>query len=597
MNKKKLHQLNIIVVIVLASMLAFLFIFSFLVRQDKGERFRLSSMSEYSDGWVLKQHRGNEDRLITLPEKVAADEGEIICIMNRVPEDVNSSSVIMLDTNFQNIIVLVDDEEVYRRGVLSGQALLKNVVPCTNIIDIGSAKPGDIIAIYLESGYKGYGGRLPQIYYGTRGDAIAQLIRGNIVPFVLSVVLLAASVILMVSLLILKKLKLNKLQTVYALGFTAAAALWLIMDNTLVQFFTGRLFVVYMLATMLLMLLPILYCMYQRTFEVQKRYADIMEYGMYAYCLNFVVGIMLQMTSILDFSKYMIFTKVLIYLGMVALTVMTYLASETVSGRELLSGFRANAILLVAMTLEAVLSLFDFYAYFDGMVLVIGIFVFVIMLMYSAEGKVVSQVREEKKRARSGIRLERSLLSGKLNTGMIFEGLNNIISDLKETDMDSSRGVYDISVYLKHNVASVSEEGLVDFEQELEYIKSYLAVAGRNYPSLQYEVEDKITEFRVPYSSVEALVENSVVNGALCAGRNARIVIRSYERIDCYAIQIVDNGPGVSPKDKFTGRSGFDEIRGRLRAMCGAAVEVKTRSEGGTIVTVKVPKEGYIIKE
>ena len=92
-------------------------------------------------------------------------------------------------------------------------------------------------------------------------------------------------------------------------------------------------------------------------------------------------------------------------------------------------------------------------------------------------------------------------------------------------------------------------------------------------------------------------MENCVVNGVLLSPKSGRIVIRSYERLDCYAIQIVDNGPGVGPNKRFTGREDYNSIVKRLKTLCGAVVEVKTKPDRGTIVTVKLPKEGYIIKE
>ena len=74
-------------------------------------------------------------------------------------------------------------------------------------------------------------------------------------------------------------------------------------------------------------------------------------------------------------------------------------------------------------------------------------------------------------------------------------------------------------------------------------------------------------------------------------------MLRSYERLDCFAIQIVDNGPGIGPDKMFTGKKQYKEIKKQLKTACGAAIEIKTKQDKGTILTVKVPKEGYIVKE
>ena len=56
-------------------------------------------------------------------------------------------------------------------------------------------------------------------------------------------------------------------------------------------------------------------------------------------------------------------------------------------------------------------------------------------------------------------------------------------------------------------------------------------------------------------------MENAVLNGALKSNSDGRIVLRSYERLDCFAIQIVDNGPGIGPDKMFTGKKQYKEIK------------------------------------
>ena len=138
---------------------------------------------------------------------------------------------------------------------------------------------------------------------------------------------------------------------------------------------------------------------------------------------------------------------------------------------------------------------------------------------------------------------------------------------------------------------------MVSFSRELEYIKAYLGIQYKRNDNLEALVEDKVVDFDVPFNTIEPLVENAVVNGALKSENNGRIVVRSYERLDCFAIQIVDNGKGIGPDKKFTGKQSFKTIKKRLGSMCGATVEIKNKPDKGTILTIKIPKDGYIIKE
>ena len=73
--------------------------------------------------------------------------------------------------------------------------------------------------------------------------------------------------------------------------------------------------------------------------------------------------------------------------------------------------------------------------------------------------------------------------------------------------------------------------------------------------------------------------------------------MRIYERLDCSAIQIADNGKGIGPDKKFTGNISFKEIKRKLKTMCSAGLEIRNKTDLGTVITVKIPKEGFIIKE
>ena len=90
------------------------------------------------------------------------------------------------------------------------------------------------------------------------------------------------------------------------------------------------------------------------------------------------------------------------------------------------------------------------------------------------------------------------------------------------------------------------------------------------------------------FVAVEAAVETK---------QDGKVVVRSYERLDCFAIQIVDNGNGVSPVKKFRAKQDFRGLQKQLKSSVGALIEVRTKPDKGTILTVKIPKQGYVIKE
>ncbi|MBP3620869.1 MAG: hypothetical protein J6J16_03800 [Lachnospiraceae bacterium] len=597
MNERKLKQLNILVLVsVLASFIVmglFIFVFS----PGKENRIDTDNLKKYNESWVLKSVNGSDDKILDLPINVDASAGDTIILMNRVPEDVNSDTVLVVKTEFQNILVTVNDKKIYSNGVLNDQKLMKNAVPCYNIIDLGNAKPGDVVAIHIASGYDKYSGKLGNIYYGTRGGAVADIVRDNGVSFVVAVAILVLTLVLVVSLLFMKNVNVNKMKSAYAFGFIFTAALWSITGNPIMQLITGNTFGTYMSNMVLLLIMPVLYIMYQRCFAVKRRFAKIFEIGIYVFAINFVTGVVFQFYSVCDFATYEIFTKILITIGLVLLSGIMYLAADTFADKTIYNNFFANMVLTMACIFEAFFSLFNFYKGVDGIILQIGVYLFVVLLVITVEKGIIKEMNQQRDNALSNIDEEKKKTVKHINTQLIYSALNIVVNDLKPRDRENSRLVYDTSIYLKNNLKSITDRDLVPFSEELEYIKAYLGIQAKKNEMLEVTVEDKVIDFNVPFNTIEPLVENAVQNGALRADSDGRIVVRSYERLDCFAIQIVDNGKGIGPDKRFDGKQSFKNIKRRLKKMCGGGIDVNNKPGKGTIVTVKIPKEGFIIKE
>ncbi|MBQ7707286.1 MAG: hypothetical protein IJT72_05860 [Lachnospiraceae bacterium] len=596
MNERKLKQLNIIIIMTALAGLIFIGLFVFVFAPKGQNKIEGDTISDLSEGWILKSYNGENDKIISLPNKVNGDVNNVIVLMHKVPDDVNGNTAIAFKTEFQNVKVLIGEETVYTNGIMNEQKLMKNAVPCYNIVEIGNAAPGDIITIYLSSGYKKYCGNIPEIYYGNKSDIIFNIINNNGFGIVLSVSLIATSIILTICLLLMKNSEVDKRKSIYAFSFIFATALWSLLSNPIMQLLFRNIFGIYMSSMVILLILPVLYIMYQRCFALKRRYAKIFEIGIYTYSINFLTGVVFQICGVCDFATYIVFTKILIIIGLLLLSGIMYLAADAYSDKNIYSNFAANVLILAACVLEGILSFFKFYKKYDGTILQTGIFIFLVMMVVNVQKEIVKEVNSKKEEALNSLEEKKVKIVKNINTNLVFHSLNEAISSLKD-DKENSRLIYNTSVYLKNNIRAAADNSLVPFKEELEYIKAYLGMEQRINKGLTVEIEDKVDNFRVPFSTIESIVENSVRNGALKSTGNPRIVVRIYERLDCFAIQIVDNGKGIGPDKKFTGSVSFKEIKRKLKTMCSAGIEIRNKADLGTVVTVKIPKEDFIIKE
>lgn len=597
MNKDKRRQLHILSLLTIILAVLAVLMFTFLFAPKDQTRLPFGQLSTYNEPWVLKNYNGQEDKLITLPCRLKAKAGETITLMSQVPQDVAEDSVLVFETKFQNVVVLLNDERIYSYGVMNNQGRLKNAVPCTNVVSLSMAKPGDVLTIYMVSGYNKYSGKISQVYYGHKGAVASSMLRKHGLSLFFALTLFLITLLVIIAVSFIKKANFDKMRALYAFGFAICAELWAIAQNPLLQFVFKNHFGIYMTQCILLLLLPILFMLYQSCFTMRRRFVKIFAWSVYVFSINLLTGIVFQALSVVDFASYMTFTKILIFLGLFGLLGILYMAKETFDDQALYTNLLAGVILFFAWILEMILSLFKFYSVCDGLVFMLGLYAYIILLSISIVRQVIYEVNQEKDKAISNISLEKKRLFSKLNMSLVYGALNDVISDLRDKEHDDSKLVYDASMYLQKNMKAVTATEMVPFTDELSYIRAYAGIVCKKYPQLEFVIEDKVVEFHVPFNTVEPLIENAVINGALKAAGDGRIVIRSYERLDCFAIQIVDNGPGVGPDKIFTGKKPYKEIKKQLKVLCGAAIEIKTKQDKGTIVTVKVPKEGYIVKE
>ncbi len=69
------------------------------------------------------------------------------------------------------------------------------------------------------------------------------------------------------------------------------------------------------------------------------------------------------------------------------------------------------------------------------------------------------------------------------------------------------------------------------------------------------------------------------------------VTVRTYRTDDAGVIVVEDNGPGFDPASDSEPPAAPENIRQRLKLMCGGKMEIKPREAGGTTVRMTIPTE------
>lgn len=149
--------------------------------------------------------------------------------------------------------------------------------------------------------------------------------------------------------------------------------------------------------------------------------------------------------------------------------------------------------------------------------------------------------------------------------------------------------------YLRVNMDSLTQEGLIPFRTELEHTRTYLELEQLRFPDeLQIVYDLQCMDFSLPPLTLQPLAENAVRHGVRekISGEGT-VTIASREYADRYEISVTDDGKGFDPNTvprNDHSHIGLNNVRERLR-YTGAGLWIGMRPEGGTEAVIIIPKQ------
>ena len=158
---------------------------------------------------------------------------------------------------------------------------------------------------------------------------------------------------------------------------------------------------------------------------------------------------------------------------------------------------------------------------------------------------------------------------------------------------DIYESIMNFSLYLRSHFDALGDDRNITFEQEMENIEAYLALAKESYhEKLQVEYEIECDDFLVPALSVQPLVENAVQHGVSMYDEGGTVTISASCRNGTVVIEVTDEGRGSSSltaqQNKRKG-IGVENVRARLRSMSDGKMEL-IQHENGTTARITITR-------
>ena len=212
---------------------------------------------------------------------------------------------------------------------------------------------------------------------------------------------------------------------------------------------------------------------------------------------------------------------------------------------------------------------------------------------------VLEAQRIEAERQAMELRLQESQISimlSQIQPHFLYNTLNSIYQLCETNPMRARALVNSFSEYLRNNLSSLEEPGLIPFATELSHVNTYLDIEKVRFEdSLDIEYDIKCVDFSLPVLTVQPIVENAVKHGTSKKRGGGTVKISTDEDKENYIITVSDTGCGfdsTKPKDDGKRHVGIENVRQRLSNMCGGTLTIESTVGVGTLATIIIPKGG-----
>jgi len=183
-------------------------------------------------------------------------------------------------------------------------------------------------------------------------------------------------------------------------------------------------------------------------------------------------------------------------------------------------------------------------------------------------------------------------LKMQIHPHFLFNTLNSIAALLHKDVEAADRMIARLGDFLRLTLKS-SDAQIVDFEQELEFLKCYLDIEHIRFQdrlTVELDIDSHALTAMVPNLILQPIVENAVRHGVARQTCPGHIIIRARREGERLIMRVEDNGPGLKVKSNGSG-IGISNTRARLEQFYGRdfSFQITDSAERGASVILDVP--------
>ena len=279
-----------------------------------------------------------------------------------------------------------------------------------------------------------------------------------------------------------------------------------------------------------------------------------------------------------------VLSQLYFFIGLIIVTIAFFVSKASVKERLITASFVLIPVLNQIITLYSFELSTEYPAMLISIVLVFGV------LVTKREKDLLAA---EKELYESKVKI----MVSQIQPHFMYNTLSSIAMLCKIDPDTANKAAITFAQYLRVNMDSLKQTAPIPFEEELEHLKKYLYIEELRFgKKLHIEYDIQATSFVLPQLTIQPLAENAVKHGLSKKRGGGTLTIATRETGSAFEVTVSDDGVGfdVSQK-KNDGRShvGIENVKHRLREMCGADIVITSEAGKGTLAKIIIPKENH----
>lgn len=422
MNKEQGKKL-----IMVALILIFIVVVSFIAKTNNDENLSIapSSAITLSKNWTL--HYGESiQQEAHLPVDLNLAPGTLYEAHMQLPAVEDKMNYLLLRSSMQDIVVYLEDEEIYRLVKPHKEGFEKTVASVWILVKLPEHFQEKNLKLVFTSEVEAFSGVINEVKLADSATLMYQIFKNSFSGLVTFLLLFITGLLIAIISLITKSVQSNKF--LYLGLFAVSTSIWILSETRIMQFFTGNRYIIGAISYLMVPCIGIFFCLYVKdAILIKKQHKQFMQVGSLMYLSLLIVMILLQLLGVSTFIELFQYILTVMLFNSVVIFIMMVQELISQKNKNVKQFFKYISVLFVSLLLEGLTFYIHQFKYTSSF-LRIGILAFFGLVLVDAYYCLKKSLEEQQERHILEKLAYKDFLTGAYNRAAFERDLDQLIN-------------------------------------------------------------------------------------------------------------------------------------------------------------------------